>query len=155
MFNYQMIYQCFTVFLELEETPVLCNDFSPNHITGCHICEGKPWIYWECRYFLYLDHSRNLQNLSRGDSRNKQCCGSGSVCFGASVRDPDPSIIKKNNTKNLRSYCFLTSLWLFIFEKWINKYKKVLRVTDEIAGSGSVIQRCGSGYVKNATDPQR
>ncbi len=32
--------------------------------------------------------------------------------------DPDSSIIKQNSKKNLDSYCFVTSLWLFIFEKW-------------------------------------
>jgi hypothetical protein len=29
----------------------------------------------------------------------------------------DPSIIKKNSKKNLNSNSFVTSLWLFIFEK--------------------------------------
>jgi hypothetical protein len=31
--------------------------------------------------------------------------------------DQDPSIIKKNSKKNLDSYCFVTSLWGFVFEK--------------------------------------
>ncbi len=31
--------------------------------------------------------------------------------------NPDPSIIKQNSKKNLNFYCFVTSLWLFIFEK--------------------------------------
>jgi hypothetical protein len=40
----------------------------------------------------------------------------------ASDPDPnqDPSIIKqnsKNSKKSIDSYCFVTSLWLFIFEK--------------------------------------
>ncbi len=30
--------------------------------------------------------------------------------------DPDPS--SKNSKKTLSSYCFVTSLWLFILEKW-------------------------------------
>jgi hypothetical protein len=30
---------------------------------------------------------------------------------------PDPSIIKQNSKKNLDFYCFVTSLWLFIFEE--------------------------------------
>ncbi len=29
----------------------------------------------------------------------------------------DPSIIKEKDKKNLDSYCFVISLWLFIFEK--------------------------------------
>jgi hypothetical protein len=33
--------------------------------------------------------------------------------------DPDPSIIK-NSMENLDIYCFLISLWLFIFEEWCN-----------------------------------
>ncbi len=31
--------------------------------------------------------------------------------------DPDPSIIKQNSKKNFDFYCFVTSLWLFIFEE--------------------------------------
>jgi hypothetical protein len=31
---------------------------------------------------------------------------------------PDPSIIKQKSKKILDYYCFVTSLWLFIFEKW-------------------------------------
>ena len=31
--------------------------------------------------------------------------------------DPDPSS-SKNSKKNIDFYCFLTSLWLFIFKKW-------------------------------------
>ncbi len=31
---------------------------------------------------------------------------------------PDPTVIKKNNKKNLNCYYFVTPLWLFIFEKW-------------------------------------
>ncbi len=49
----------------------------------------------------------------------KQCCGSrsvGFVFFWASqihkyevrIRNPDPSIIKKNSKKNIDSYCFVT-----------------------------------------------
>ncbi len=38
--------------------------------------------------------------------------------------DPDPYIIflssSKNSKKNLDSYCFVISLGLFIFEKWLN-----------------------------------
>ncbi len=37
----------------------------------------------------------------------------------------DPSIIKQKSKKNLDSYCFITFLWLFIFENY------VLKVTDE------------------------
>ncbi len=36
-----------------------------------------------------------------------------------SVPDPDPSINKQNKMKkNLDLYCFVTSLWLIIFEEW-------------------------------------
>jgi hypothetical protein len=31
--------------------------------------------------------------------------------------DPDPSIVKQNSKENLKSYCFVTSLRLLIFEK--------------------------------------
>ncbi len=62
-------------------------------------------------------------------ARAQQCCGSGSVgpiCYWDSririhlgrYTDPDPSISSsKNSKKNIDSYCFVTSLWLFIFEK--------------------------------------
>ncbi len=32
--------------------------------------------------------------------------------------DPDPSITKQKSKKNLVSYCFVTFIWPFIFEKW-------------------------------------
>jgi hypothetical protein len=38
--------------------------------------------------------------------------------------DPEPSIIKQKNKKNLDFLCFVTSLWLFIFEEW---YKCILK----------------------------
>jgi hypothetical protein len=38
MSNYQMIYQCFTVFLDLEETPVICNDFNLTLELVCYNC---------------------------------------------------------------------------------------------------------------------
>jgi hypothetical protein len=43
----------------------------------------------------------------------------GSGFMDSLVRGPasDPSIIKQNSKKNLDFYCFVTSLWLFIFEK--------------------------------------
>ncbi len=59
------------------------------------------------------------------------------------VTDPDPSKfyhLAKNSKKNTDSYCFVTSLWLFIFEKLCkvaSKSKKqkyfvaILKITDE------------------------
>ncbi len=58
-----------------------------------------------------------------------QCFGSGSVgsiCFWASrirLHKLDMRIwilllSRKNSKKNLDSYCFVTSLWLFIFKQW-------------------------------------
>jgi hypothetical protein len=50
--------------------------------------------------------------------------------------DPDPFIIKKNSKKNIDSYCIVTSLCIFIFEK-LCKYtfksnkQNNLKVTDE------------------------
>jgi hypothetical protein len=38
--------------------------------------------------------------------------------------DPDPSIIKQKSKKNLDSYCFVTFLGLFIFEKYVNAPSK-------------------------------
>jgi hypothetical protein len=46
-----------------------------------------------------------------GSGSISQRCGSGSGSFH------HPSIIKQNSKKNLDSYCFVTSLGLFIFEK--------------------------------------
>ncbi len=34
--------------------------------------------------------------------------------------DPDPFITKQKCEKNLDSYCFVTSFWLFIFENDVN-----------------------------------
>ncbi len=49
-----------------------------------------------------------------------QCCGSesvGSICFWAfRIRILQSS--SKNSKKNINYYCFVTSLWLFIFENW-------------------------------------
>ncbi len=41
--------------------------------------------------------------------------------------DPDPSIIKQKSKKNLDSYCFVTSLLLFVFEKLIKYSFKTVR----------------------------
>jgi hypothetical protein len=41
--------------------------------------------------------------------------------------DPDPSIIKQKSKKNLDSYCFVTSLILFVFEKLIKYSFKTVR----------------------------
>jgi hypothetical protein len=60
--------------------------------------------------------------------RSFQCCGSGST-LGLLYPDPDllvrgmdpepdPSIIKQNSKKNPGFYCFVTSFWVFTFEKW-------------------------------------
>ncbi len=109
-----------------------------------------------------------------------KCCGSGSTCFlglldpdpDPLVRgmDPDPSIIKQNHL----FYCFVTSFWLFIFEKWCKrtfkkKYAKKLfkkknsfllaswRSMMKIEGSGSasgsgfISQRHGSGSGSGST----
>ncbi len=46
-----------------------------------------------------------------------QFCGSGSVCFWAS-RIQIFLLSSKNSKKNHDSYCFVTSFWLFLFEKW-------------------------------------
>ncbi len=43
--------------------------------------------------------------------------GSGSVII-CTDSVTDPSIINQNSKKNLDFYCFVTSLWLFIFEEW-------------------------------------
>ncbi len=43
------------------------------------------------------------------------CPGSEIICTDPA---PDPSINTEKIKKNLYSYCFVTSLWLFIFEKW-------------------------------------
>ncbi len=55
----------------------------------------------------------------------KQCCGSesGSTCFGASwIRILlSPSKISK---KNLDSYCFVTSFWLFVFKNDVTVLSK-------------------------------
>ncbi len=79
--------------------------------------------------------------------------------------EPDPSIIKKNSKKNLDSYCFVISLWLFIFDKWCkctfkkygNKQKTFLlpswklltKIAGSGAGTGSVSLRYESGSVQN------
>jgi hypothetical protein len=88
---------------------------------------------------------------------------------------PDPSVIKQNSKKTLDSYCFATSLWLFLAWKndvnsKSNKHKKreknlffvgVLKVTDEksririsyselrFPKSGSVLKYHGSGTQLN------
>ncbi len=60
--------------------------------------------------------------------------------------DPDPSILKQNSKKILNSYCFVTSLWLFIFEKWckcsfkIISKKKFLVVILKITGENTRIR---------------
>ncbi len=60
--------------------------------------------------------------------------------------DPDPSIIKQNIKKNLKSYCFVTSLRLLIFEKLCyvpsksNKQK-----TKEKIGTGTSTWLCKKG----------
>jgi hypothetical protein len=41
--------------------------------------------------------------------------------------DLDPSIIKQKSKKNLDSYCFVTSLLLFVFEKLIKYSFKTVR----------------------------
>ncbi len=68
---------------------------------------------------------------------NTTRCGSGSVCFWASrIRILWIQIhlsSSKNGKKNLDSYCFVTSVWIFIFKKWCkctfkkygNKQKKL------------------------------
>jgi hypothetical protein len=42
---------------------------------------------------------------------------SGSVDLFLGLPHPDPSIIKQKSKKNIDSYCFVTSLRLFIVEK--------------------------------------
>ncbi len=70
--------------------------------------------------------------------------------------------------KNLESFCFVTSLWLLIFGKWLMYFQKVKRKKNllpswlsltKIAGSwaGSVSQRYGSAVpdpYQNVRDPQ-
>ncbi len=60
---------------------------------------------------------------------NKQCCGSGSVCVWASrIRiyhylygyRSGSFHHKTKIVRKLCFYCFVTSLWLFIFEEWCN-----------------------------------
>ncbi len=51
----------------------------------------------------------------------------------------------RNSKKTIDSYCFVTSLWLFIFKKcWKCTFKKSWRSLTKIAGSGSISQRYGS-----------
>jgi hypothetical protein len=98
--------------------------------------------------------------------------------------DPDPDLSSKNSKENLDSYCFVTSLWLFILENDVNvpsksdKQKNLeikisffnfllasWRSLTKIAGSGAgagtksrpVSQRYGSADPyphQNVTDPQ-
>ncbi len=61
----------------------------------------------------------------------KHCCGSGFFFLGLPDQDPlvvgtdpalDPDLLSscKNSKKNRDSYCFVTSLWLFICENYVN-----------------------------------
>jgi hypothetical protein len=84
-----------------------------------------------------------------------QCCRSGpgkSICFRAS-RIRILLSASKNSKKNIDSYCFVTSLWLFIFEKWYkctissksNKQKNIFCWRHE--GQVTKIARSGAGSV--------
>jgi hypothetical protein len=85
--------------------------------------------------------------------------------------DQNPSIIKQNSKKNLYFYCFVTSVWLFIFEEWCkctfkkNKQKTRFfllaswRSLTKRAASISVSQRYRSADTnpdtyQNLTDPE-
>jgi hypothetical protein len=64
------------------------------------------------------------QILGRFSNHFYQCCGSGSgstgsTCFWVSwIRIRILLSLSKYSKKNLDFYCFVTSFWLFIFEKW-------------------------------------
>jgi hypothetical protein len=72
-----------------------------------------------------------------------QCYGFGSVCFWAScTRIRILLLSSKNSKKNPDSCCFVTSIWLFIIEKWceciFKKFKVISRKFLNTYGSGSV-----------------
>ncbi len=92
----------------------------------------------------------------------KQCCGSGSICFGPPGSDPlvqgsdpapDPFIIKQKLEENLDSYCLARG-------KKLRHFFAILKVTDEnnrIRIPGSLSQRYGSADpdpYQNVMDPQ-
>ncbi len=61
--------------------------------------------------------------------------------------------LSKNSKKNLYFYCFVTSFWLFIFEKWCKSTLKsnmqknfVLRIIFLLASWRSVMKMEGSGF---------
>ncbi len=73
----------------------------------------------------------NADPCGSGSTALKQCCGSGSTgstCFWASrirIRIRILISLSKNSKRNLDLYCFVTSFWLFIFEKLCKSTLKV------------------------------
>jgi hypothetical protein len=78
--------------------------------------------------------------------------------------DLDPSITKQKSKKNLGSYCFVTSFWLFIYEndsKVISKKNFynlfnvgiLVRSMTKIAGSGSASGSISTGHGSADQDP--
>jgi hypothetical protein len=82
--------------------------------------------------------------------------------------DPDPSIIKQNIKKNLHFYCFVTSIYDFLFlEKDVNVSSKnnkqkitveiffagVLKVTDE-KRPDPLVRGADPDLYQNVTDPE-
>ncbi len=117
----------------------------------------------------------------------KHCCGSGSgftasTWFWASwIRSRIRSRIRillsfsKNNKKNLDFYCFVTSFWLFIFEKWckcvpssksnmkkncsqkisflLASWKSMMKIAGSTLAPGSISQMHGSEDLDPDPDP--
>jgi hypothetical protein len=108
----------------------VCNVWSPS--VSLHKRVGPSIVWFGSLSFLSLTSVHGGSVIGNFSTHPpNQCCGSvsaGSVCFWNLLdREPDPLVNEvpirillwssKISKKNLNSYCLVTSLWLFIFEK--------------------------------------
>ncbi len=63
-------------------------------------------------FFVAIHFTKIENSLFEQGVQKKLLISCQKIRVGSEIRDPD----SKNSQKNLDSYCFVTSLWLFIFE---------------------------------------
>ena len=117
---------------------------------------------FQCRVINRLSFTNNVENILidvEKQSYKKQCCGSGSGSVGSFCHQA--KIVRK---VYLDSYCFATSLWLFIFENNVNitsksSKQKIIFLLPSWRSLTKIAERsltkiAGSGSLVRGTDPR-